>query len=129
MKFNINPKELLALHNTLYEKFDRHCGDLRECRDDDPCTPDAVLLKQLYDRVRACIVDALSDPSRGVDKFDAWQDAQQKKIADLTTQLDDMKPGAIVSRVCDDTYGDCGGWDDYFDEDALDVASRACKKR
>jgi hypothetical protein len=90
MKLNINAKELLALHNMLYERFEGAQGrDLDEYKDDDPRASDAVQLRQVYNRLRACIVGALT--GKAIDPFDAWQSKEQAKIDKLNDELDSVK--------------------------------------
>jgi hypothetical protein len=90
MKLNINAKELLALHNLLYERFDGHnAHDEAEYKEGDGPVTDEVQLRQVYNRLKACIVGALT--SRVVDPVDAWAAHEQAKIDKLNDELSDVK--------------------------------------
>jgi len=96
MKLNLNAKELLALHNLLFERFDgNNAGD--RCY---PETAEHVQLKQVYGRVKACIINSLSGnhspgtvPLNEVEAgaFDAWVASEQAKIEKLKVQNERLK--------------------------------------
>jgi hypothetical protein len=88
MKLNINAKELLALHNLLYERFDSSMGGTTYKEGDARANDDAQL-QQVYNRVKACIVGALTN--KAVDPLDAFFQREQAKIDDLTTQNESLK--------------------------------------
>jgi hypothetical protein len=77
MKLNINPKELLALHNLLYERLE---GD-DDCKAGDEPS-DETNLRELYKRIRSCIIGALANKGV-VDPLDGWLHGQQQKIDEL----------------------------------------------
>ena len=107
MKLNINAKELLALHNLLYERFDSSMGGTAYKAGDSPTNDDAQL-QQVYNRVKACIVGALTN--KAVDPLDAFFQREQAKIDDLTKENDGLKeaakevfnPGQILTADDDD---------------------------
>jgi uncharacterized protein YukE len=97
MKLNISAKELLALHNMLFERYayPQAC-DARKYEEDNPHNQgsdrgaaDEVQLRQVYNRLRACIVGSLS--GKAVDAFEAWQANEQTKIDQLNNELDNVK--------------------------------------
>lgn len=95
MKLNINAKELLALYNVLYERFDgRHAYD--ECKAEDSGAPpsDEAQLRQVYNRLRAIIVAGLTNPSKAVDPVDSWLKHEQAKIDDLKAQNEELRQAA-----------------------------------
>lgn len=93
MKLNVNPKELLALYNMLYERFDgTNCHD--ECKADDSGPSDETHLRQVYNRLRAIIVAGLTNPSKAVDPVDSWLKHEQAKIDDLKAQNEGIKAEA-----------------------------------
>jgi len=104
MKLNLNAKELLALHNLLFERFDgNNAGD--RCY---PETAEHVQLKQVYGRVKACIINSLSgNHSPGTvplneveaDAFDAWVAHEQAKIDDLKVQNEKLKFGVDIGAM------------------------------
>lgn len=87
MKLNINAKELLALYNVLYERFDaeRTTRSVEDSSDD-------VQLRQVYNRLKACLVSALTN--KGTDPLDAFLQREQQKIDDLTRENDGLKEAA-----------------------------------
>lgn len=105
MKLNINAKELLALHNLLYEKFEGAQGDgpFRHFKEgDDRAAPDAHL-RQVYSRLKACIVNSLSS-GKAVDPFDAWAEKEQQKLDKLAEELDGVKKSSdeLVKKAAAD---------------------------
>lgn len=95
MKLNINPKELLALYNALYERFEGPEGrDVSEYKEDDPRAGDAVQLKQVYNRLRAIIVAGLTNPGKVVDPVDSWLKHEQEKVDKLNDQNDTLRTEA-----------------------------------
>jgi hypothetical protein len=89
MKLNINAKELLALHNALYERFEGSDRKGTHFADEDPRSTDDAQLRQVYGRLKACIVGALT--GRGLDPVDAWAAKEQAKIDKLSEELNDVK--------------------------------------
>jgi len=83
MKLNINARELLALYNVLYERFE--AGGVR-CDDDEELKPSSTddQLRQLYNRIKACLVTSLS--TKMVDPLDNWLEGQRRKIGQLEEQ-------------------------------------------
>ena len=69
MKLNLNAKELLALHNLLLEYRN---------------VIDNGHLEQVYNRIRACIVSALTN--KAIDPVDEWLVNEQQKIDKLTNE-------------------------------------------
>lgn len=99
MKLNINPKELLALYNVLYERFDGgQAHDLSDYKADDPTGNDAVQLKQVYNRLRAILIAGLTNPNKSVDPVDSWLKHEQAKIDDLKQQNEELKEVAKDPR-------------------------------
>ncbi len=103
MKLNINAKELLALYNVLYERFDgRQAYD--EYKDEDSSVPtDEMQLRQVYNRLKAIIVAGLINPSKALDPVDSWLKHESVKINDLQRQNDELRavtsdPDNMVSR-------------------------------
>lgn len=84
MKLNLNAEELLALHNLLRDTLDI-TGD----RAKDPLTVDSARLRQVYNRVKAQFVAALS--GRSGDQLDAVMSPGQSKADRLKYTLDDVK--------------------------------------
>lgn len=81
MRFNINPKELLALHNLLFEKFESEesCRHGDHFAEGDPRAVPDVQLRQIYGRLKAVLLGALS--GRGVhDPIDQVFKREQAKI-------------------------------------------------
>jgi hypothetical protein len=104
MKLNINAKELLALHNLLYEKFEgsHDEGYPRLFKEgDERAGPDAQL-RQVYSRLKACIVNSLT--GKAVDPFDAWAEREQQKLDKLNEELDDVKKSSVdlVKKTAED---------------------------
>jgi len=96
MKLNINAKELLALYNVLYERFDGPNGhDLAEYKAEDPASNDAVQLKQVYNRLRAILIAGITNPTKVIDPVDAWVKHESAKIDRLNDQNEELK---IVAR-------------------------------
>lgn len=92
MKLNINAKELLALYNVLYERFDGPTGhDLDEYKADDPSANDAVQLKQVYNRLRAILIAGITNPSKVIDPVDSWLKHESVKIDRLNDQNEVLK--------------------------------------
>lgn len=77
MKLNVNAKELLALHNMLYQR----CRPARIAVDPN--------LMQVYNRIRACIISSLG--GNEADQFNAWMSKEQGKISELKDKLNDVK--------------------------------------
>ncbi len=93
MKLNINPKEVLALHNLLHDCLAHH----RQGEDDTEQNSDEVQLRQLYGRLRAIITASLT--SQGTDMFELWEKTQNDKIAKLIEDLDTVKQdGAALAQ-------------------------------
>jgi hypothetical protein len=94
MKLDLNPLELLALHNLLHERC-APAGVLEpyDLIEDDG--HDALPLRQVYAQLRTCIFEALdAKEAPAVDpRFDAWAAAQRAKIDALEAEL----PTATVS--------------------------------
>ena len=86
MKLNINAKELLALHNLLYDRYAVLDGDFKA---DDPRAADDLQLRQVYNRLRACVIAALNN--RQFDPIDAFLSKEQAKIDRLKDQEDALK--------------------------------------
>lgn len=89
MKLNITPKELLALYNTLNERFTDVNGgeiDLDNYKSTDPKLSDAVQLKQIHVRLRAIIIAGLTNPGKALDPIDSWLDHQDAKIEELVAK-------------------------------------------
>ena len=86
MKLIVNPKELLALHNLL-----RDATEVPPTKygDGDP-VPDDTHLRQLYGRVRACLVSALAT-KKVDDPVEAFLSQEQAKIDKLKVELVDVK--------------------------------------
>lgn len=87
MKLNINAKELLALHNMLHDRFVT-CGGVGGDQND-PQVADDIQLRQVYNRLRACLIGALAN--RQVDPIDEFMAREQAKIDRLRTQNDEVK--------------------------------------
>lgn len=93
MKLNINAKELLALYNVLYERFDgRQAYDTKADNDGDPS--DETQLRQVYNRLRAIIVAGLTNPNKVIDPVDAWVKHESAKIDRLNDQNEELKADA-----------------------------------
>jgi hypothetical protein len=82
MKLNLNSQEVLALHNLLHARYGADADEDKERSGD-------VYLRQVYNRLRACIVSALA--SKATDPFEAWSQREQAKIDDLKQQNDELK--------------------------------------
>ena len=88
MKLNISSKELLALHNLLYERY----ADPRKAYEEDhPRASDDTQLRQVYNRLRACLIAGLTN--KQVDPFDAFMSREQAKIDKLKDQNEEIKLG------------------------------------
>jgi hypothetical protein len=81
MKLNINAKELLALYNVLYQRFEG--GDDRKEDGDD------VQLRQVYNRIKACVLAALTNKAQ--DPLDAFFQHEQAKIDQLAEKNESLK--------------------------------------
>lgn len=93
MKLNINSRELLALHNLLYERFESSSCPSNKCENDEKVERGSeVHLHEVYNRIKACIVGALG---KAVDPFDAWSTHEQQKINKLNDELDDIKKSQV----------------------------------
>jgi len=92
MKLNLNAKELLALHNLLYERFEA-CYDGSRYKEDDPRGSADAQLRQVYSRLKACVINSLT--GKAVDPFDAWSEREQQKIDKLADALDDVKKSSV----------------------------------
>lgn len=87
MKLNINSKELVALHNLLHEKF---CSPSQFKYDEaDPREADDVQLRMVYNRLRACIIAALTN--KHIDPVDAFLSKEQAKIDKLKDENEAVK--------------------------------------
>lgn len=87
MKLNLNSKEILALHNLLYDRFDsRHAHDMV---DDPSAASDETQLRQVYNRLRALLIGALTN--KATDPLEAWMGHEQAKIDGLKSDLDQVK--------------------------------------
>lgn len=83
--FNINAKELVALHNILYERFNARQHPTEE----DSYCPDDVQLLQVYNRLRTCIIAALS--SKNIDPVNVFLNREQAKIDKLKEQNEEVR--------------------------------------
>jgi len=91
MKLNINAKELLALHNMLHARFGDSNGiDVLEYKADDPRVHDATQLNQVYNRLRAIINAALTNPGKVVDPVDSWLKHESAKIDGLRAHNNEL---------------------------------------
>ena len=90
MKLNINAKELLALYNVLYERFD----GTNTAFDESPGDSDHVQLKQVYTRLRAILIAGVTNPGKQLDPIDSWLGHEQRKIDGLTQQNEQLKAAA-----------------------------------
>lgn len=122
MKLNINAKELLALYNVLYERFDgRQAYDTKAEGE----ATDETQLRQVYNRLRAIIVAGLTNPGKVVDPVDSWLKHEAAKIDDLQKQNEDLKttardpgnfvpvpvdPGSILTDDEDEVPSDLPGY-------------------
>jgi hypothetical protein len=91
MKLNVNAKELLALYNVLYDRFD---GPTRP----DGCVgdSDAAQLEQVYHRIRSIILGSLSNKQADPNElFDKWASQEQAKIDRLAKQNDAIKEATL----------------------------------
>lgn len=89
MKLNLSAKELLALYNHLHP----HVMEYEQMKYDETAT-DRVQLKQVYNRIRACIVNSLegsTSKDKSVELFDSWSAHEQKKIDKLNSDLVELK--------------------------------------
>jgi len=80
MKLNLHPKEFLALYNLLSVHK--------------PVGPDEVPLQEVYNRMRSCIISALSAkgiPGSDDSIFDSWEKVQKKKIDELQQKNEQIK--------------------------------------
>lgn len=84
MKLNLSAKEILALHNVLHERCALGLQPLTE-----PADADNVQLRQVYNRLRALMIGALSN--KVVDPVDSWMQHEQAKINELNRQNDELK--------------------------------------
>jgi hypothetical protein len=85
MKLNINAKELVALHNLLHSRL----NDEHEYKEEDPRAVDEVQLRQVYNRLRACMIAALTN--KQIDPVDAFLQREQAKINKLNDQNEAVK--------------------------------------
>ncbi len=85
MKLNINAKELLALHDMLRDHF-RGQEPETFYKADDPRGQDEAQLKQVYNRLRAIINAALTNPDKVIDPIDSWLRHETSKIDNLRAQ-------------------------------------------
>lgn len=83
MKLNINSKELLALHNLLRDSTTYE-------RPSYPGSDDDVQLSQLYNRVKACLIAALSG-KHVIDPIETFMSHEKQKIDRLRDGIDDVK--------------------------------------
>jgi hypothetical protein len=100
MKLNINAKELLALYNVLYERFEVD-SPMKEFMEEDPRGQTHEQLRQLYNRVKACLVASLTN--RMIDPLDSWLEGQRRKIDQLNDQNEGVKQEAkdLVEKATD----------------------------
>jgi len=103
MKLNISAKELLALHNLLHKN--------REGLDEE-----STLVRQLYGRVKACLIGALGQTDKYTEPFEAWEEVQKKKIDVLQERLEGLKPEAVAAKVRDD-LDKVESYDELLEED------------
>jgi len=124
MKLNINAKELVALHNVLHEKFSSTRG--LDYSPDDPRVADETQLRQVYNRLRACLIAALTN--RQVDPVDAYLTREQAKIDQLKVQNDDIKKEQedLAATMKDHDFFIPVAGDDY---EAPDYPRRAPRNR
>ena len=87
MKLNISAKELLALHNLLDSRYGRTFDGDDLC--DSKAVHDDEHLRQVHNRVRACIIGALS--VRASDPIDAFLSKEQVKIDKLKAEVEHVK--------------------------------------
>jgi hypothetical protein len=92
MKLTINPKELLALYNVLYERFETGYVGKEWPEEDNLRGATDVQLRQLYSRVKACIIASLSN--KMIDPLDSWVAGQRRKIGELADQVSGVKQEA-----------------------------------
>ncbi len=89
MKLNLNAKELLALHNLLYDRFESSAGGTCYNEGSSSVSGNQHLI-QIYNRLKSCIVSALGD--KPVDPLvDAFLSKEQQKIDQLEQQLLNVK--------------------------------------
>jgi hypothetical protein len=113
MKLNINPKELLALHNLLHERFCDYPGG--GPADPNARSADDIQLHQVYNRLRSIVVASLSNQrSNPVEQFEAFFNKEQAKIDKLKEQNDDIKKEqAGLAEQLGVQPADFDGDDDY----------------
>lgn len=92
MKLNINAKELLALYNVLYERYEACYDYAKEYQEGDPRAATDEQLRQVYNRVKAIVVASLS--SKIVDPLDSWMEGQSRRIGELKDQNEKVKQDA-----------------------------------
>lgn len=92
MKLNINAKELLALYNVLYERYEACHDYAKEYEENDPRGATDEQLRQVYNRVKAIVVASLSN--KMVDPLDSWLQGQSRKVAELADQNEHVKQEA-----------------------------------
>lgn len=101
MKLNLNAKELLALHNLLYERYEASY-DGKHYANEDPRASADVQLRQVYSRLKACVIAALSN--RQLDPVDAYFTREQAKIDTLKDQNEELKkePAGLAKQIADE---------------------------
>jgi len=92
MKLNISAKELLALYNILYERYEAYHEYAKHFEDGDPRAATDEQLKQLYGRVKAILVASLSN--KMVEPLDSWLEGQRRKVDELKSQNEKVKQEA-----------------------------------
>lgn len=93
MKLNISAKELLALYNVLYERFEAYSDCAKHYEEGDPRAATDEQLKQLYGRVKAIVVASLGN--KMVEPLDSWLEGQRRKVDELKTKNEKVKQDAL----------------------------------
>jgi len=96
MKLNINAKELLALYNVLYERYEIQHPFEKEYIEGDPRATTDEQLRQIYNRVKSIVVASLGN--KMVDPLDSWLEGQRRKLGqhDVETSAKLKGPGDQV---------------------------------
>ncbi len=89
MKLTISAKELLALYNLLDSRYARVFAGEDNYKEAGGISNDDDHLRQVHNRLRACIVGALT--TRAADPVDAFLSKEQAKIDKLKVDLEDVK--------------------------------------
>jgi hypothetical protein len=111
MKLTLSAKELLALHNLLRDRIKFGGYDGVKTDEGDPQTSDDVQLRQVFTRLRSCLVSALS--GKGTDPLDAWFDREQAKIDRLHEGLNEVKQDAAKLAAPQPDLDECFELPDY----------------